>query len=58
MKKELLKIDIGVSADMSWVLSQNKYDSFVTTKSRLKRNGEAEFKQKIKNGVLLVTRLS
>lgn len=52
MVEELLAMSIGESADKSHF----KYDSFITTKARLKRNGKGEWQSKLSNGVLTVKR--
>lgn len=56
MVEELLKIVVGETKDMSHLLEQGLYDSFITTKSRLKRNGKGEWKSSLGKGVLLVKR--
>lgn len=52
MVEELLQMKVGESADKSHF----NYDAFITTKSRLKRNGKGEWQSKLSNGVLIVKR--
>jgi len=52
MVEELLKMEIGIEEDKSHF----NYDSFITTKSRLKRNGKGEWQSKFNNGILIVKR--
>lgn len=56
MVEELLKIAIGETKDMSHLIEQGLYDSFITTKSRLKRNGKGEWQSTLSKGVLMVKR--
>ena len=52
MTEELLNMKIGESADKSHF----NYDSFITTKTRLKRNGKGEWQSKLSKGILTVRR--
>lgn len=52
MVEELLKMKIGETLDMSHL----NYDSFITTKTRLKRNNKGQWQSCYSKGVLLVTR--
>lgn len=56
MVKELLEIKIGETHNMSHLIEQGLYDSFITTKSRLKRNGKGEWQSLLSKGVLMVKR--
>jgi len=52
MTEELLKMKVGEMADKSHF----NYDSFITTKTRLKRNGKGEWQSKLTKGQLTVRR--
>lgn len=52
MVDELLKMKVGETSDKSHF----NYDSFIATKSRLKRNGKGEWQSSYSKGVLMVKR--
>lgn len=52
MVEELLAMKVGETANKSHF----NYDSFITTKWRLKHHGKGEWQSKLINGVLTVKR--
>lgn len=52
MTEELLSMKVGETADKSHF----NYDAFITTKSRLKRNGRGEWQSVYSKGILTVKR--